>query len=64
MTLKAWLKKHGKTVEEFADAIGVAKSSVSRWANGTRFPRPEMIARIQEATGEKVEANDFMRGAV
>jgi transcriptional regulator with XRE-family HTH domain len=62
MTLVNYLKRHHITRDEFAALIGVDRVSVWRWENGRAFPL-RYIAAITAATGGKVTANDFIRGA-
>ncbi len=62
MTLIQFLKKSNITREQFAEMIGVDRVTVYRWETGKAFPIRHM-ARITAATGGKVTANDFYRGA-
>lgn len=60
MTLRAYLKAQGFTYEAFARRIGVANATtVWRYANGKRLPRPAVMRRITEATGGAVQPQDF-----
>ena len=59
MTLDEFLSSSRLTVAEFADRIGVRSASVHRYRNRERIPRPEQMARIREATGGAVTADDF-----
>jgi transcriptional regulator with XRE-family HTH domain len=60
--LKKWLKDHNLTGAEFAKIIGVQQACVSLWLTGERFPRPENMQKIMEATGGEVQPNDFYKG--
>lgn len=60
MKLGTHLAANGITHAEFAIRIGTSQAAVTRYVLGQRTPRPEVIARIAEATGGDVTANDFM----
>jgi transcriptional regulator with XRE-family HTH domain len=62
MKLRAYLKKHNLTYQEFADLIGVRKMTVWHWATDgphRKTPRPKHLKRIIEATKGKVTYSDF-----
>ena len=59
MTLSDYLRDHDLTAARFAEKIGVSQQAVQRYARGTRMPRPPIMARIEEATGGAVQAQDF-----
>lgn len=63
MKLGEWLYLNGKTQEWLGEETRLSQSYVSRLINGERSPPIETCARIFEATGGDVTANDFM-GAV
>lgn len=63
MTLSQYLEDKGLSHAEFAKSIGVSQVTVTRWANGQRFPGRREIERIQKATKGAVTANDLLRGA-
>jgi transcriptional regulator with XRE-family HTH domain len=66
--LAAYRKKHGLTLEEFAQRLQsaldgpgvVTRGMVHRWENGT-IPRPKFMALISAATDGDITANDFFR---
>jgi hypothetical protein len=60
MRLALYLRTNGIPVENFADDIGVHRTSVYRFMKGLAFPRPSTIERIIRVTGGKVTANDFL----
>lgn len=60
MRLGDWLKAKNKNASEFAPLIGVGVSAVTRYVNGDRVPRPEIMVKIFEETGGAVTANDFV----
>ena len=68
MTLLDYLKAEAassgvsliRAKERFADRIGTPTITVHCWAYGTRMPLPESIRKISDATGGKVQLNDFM----
>lgn len=58
MTLEAYLKSHGIKEADFAALIGVEQSTVNRLKRGS-VPTREVMARIFDATGGDVRADDF-----
>lgn len=60
MKISDWLRTSEHSDTEFADRIGVSRQALSRYKAGTRMPRPEVLARIREATGNAVTADDFV----
>lgn len=58
MTLDTYLKANGIKQADFASLIGVDQSAVSRLARGS-IPSQEVMARIFDATGGQVRADDF-----
>lgn len=59
MKLGAWLTAKEILPKDFAAGVGVDKSLVSRWLDGTVIPRRENMRRIREFTNGEVTANDF-----
>ncbi len=59
MKLAAYLKGRKITQEAFAELLGVSQGDVSRYAAGTRMPRPGIMAKITAATHGEVTPNDF-----
>lgn len=59
MTLDDWLIRTTTKEEAFAARIGTSQAAVNRYRHGQRVPRPGVMARIAEATGGAVTANDF-----
>ena len=39
----AWMKTHRQPLKIVAQQIGVAESTLSQWAHGHRFPKPEQL---------------------
>ncbi len=61
MKLDAYLRIHGLTSVEFAKRAGLeGKQVVHNYRHGTRFPTPENLRRIREATKGAVTADDFV----
>ncbi|QRG06123.1 helix-turn-helix transcriptional regulator [Xanthobacter dioxanivorans] len=60
MKLGTHLTANGITHAEFAIRIRTSQAAVTRYVLGQRTPRPDVIARISEATAGEVTANDFM----
>ena len=53
----AYLQQHGehRTISEFAEFVGVHKSTMSAWMNGTRFPsHQKTIERLAARFGPEV----------
>lgn len=59
MTLREWLKSVGKRPDDIALDIGVTRRTVYKYLAGERFPKPEMIRRIQVVTNGNVTAMDW-----
>jgi transcriptional regulator with XRE-family HTH domain len=64
MHLAEWLQKNGVSQDEFADRIKCDRTSVTRYVNGRRMPRREVLARIVAETSGAVTANDFLKPEV
>lgn len=60
MTLSDFLTEAQLTHAEFGRKIQTTQATVSRYANGSRVPRPAVMARIQAVTGGRVTPNDFI----
>lgn len=62
MRLADYLKANSLSEAQFAELIGVNRSTVGRWADPERpiMPQREHLGRIVEATDGAVTANDFM----
>ncbi|WP_092685261.1 helix-turn-helix domain-containing protein [Albimonas donghaensis] len=58
MKLRTWRTNRGMTQSEFAEAISVRTSAVSRYEAG-RVPEAEIVGRIFRATGGEVRPGDF-----
>ena len=60
MKLHDWLAEHDKTAAWLAERTGLSASYLSRLIEGERSPSIETCAKIAEATGGAVTANDYM----
>jgi transcriptional regulator with XRE-family HTH domain len=60
MNLKRHLSESGESVAAFAGRVGVDVKTLYRYLSGERFPTPENLRRIREATGGAVTADDFV----
>ncbi|WP_130732409.1 helix-turn-helix transcriptional regulator [Komagataeibacter xylinus] len=64
MTLAEYKKHHGLTYQGLAEMLGISNSSgartVQRYAEGSRFPAPDMLATIRNITNGAVTPNDFV----
>lgn len=59
MTLKEYLALDGNDETKLADSLGVAHSTIWRWANGKFLPSKEQMRAIFEETSGAVTPNDF-----
>lgn len=63
MTLADYLARTGTTLEAFGARLGVAHSTVQRWATGQSRPRGRAaMEAVVRATGGAVTAADFYEG--
>jgi transcriptional regulator with XRE-family HTH domain len=61
MKLDAYLREHRLTSAQFAKNAGlVGKQVVHNYRHGSRFPTPEALRRIREATNGEVTSEDFV----
>ena len=60
MHLRAHLSETGETAASFAARVGVDVKTLYRYLSGERFPTPENLRRIRDATGGAVTADDFV----
>lgn len=65
MTLKEFFKSQDTKLSHaaFGERIGVTQATINRYVRGDRFPSPEMIRKIQEATDGKVAVADWYEPA-
>lgn len=63
MKLETYLSEHGMTEAAFARELGVSQVTINRYVSNSRFPNPEMIERIFEATGKEVTVTDWYEQA-
>lgn len=54
MTLKELRQAKKLSQKEVADALGVGRSTVAMWENGSSFPKVEMFPAIAEILDVKV----------
>lgn len=60
MKLDTYLRERDLTDEKFAEIVGVDRSAVTRWRNGTTCPETPNQRKIFERTNGEVTPNDFM----
>ena len=60
MILKDYLRAHSETPAAFAARLNLSVQAVYRYMAGERFPPPDILLRIREATGGAVTADDFL----
>ena len=63
MRLSEYLTSTNTRPATFARAVGVAHTTVARWASGEVAPSLDCMERIASVTDGAVMPNDFMRGA-
>lgn len=61
MTLKQYIDAQTPKLSHaaFGAKIGVTQATINRYVRGDRFPSPEMIRKIHDATGGKVGVADW-----
>jgi transcriptional regulator with XRE-family HTH domain len=59
MRFPEWLKQSGMTQEAFAAKVGVTQGRISQIIQG-KPPSWKLAAKIKEATGGEVSADDFL----
>ena len=53
--LRRWLDEgKGRSLEKVSVAIGCEYNTVCKWMSGLRFPRHDMMLKLQKATSNKV----------
>ncbi|MCA6305262.1 MAG: helix-turn-helix transcriptional regulator [Phenylobacterium sp.] len=63
MKLAVYLAQPGVSQTQIARRVGVSQAAISRYATGRRVPRPDVMARIRDATGGQVQPNDWFEAA-
>ncbi len=62
MQLNEYLASRGLTVPKFGQRVGVHnRQTMYQYAKGIRFPPPDVLARIRNATDGVVTADDFVQ---
>lgn len=59
MKLGTFIKSREMSHEAFGKIVGVTQATINRYVRGERFPSPEMIRRIQDATDGSVTVADW-----
>lgn len=59
MRLAEYLRTNNLDDAAFGAVVGSSEGAVKKWRYGERIPRPDQMARIREATGGAVTADDF-----
>jgi DNA-binding transcriptional regulator YdaS (Cro superfamily) len=59
MHLNEYLAENNMTMTAFAARVGVSRPAVSYWLCGKTRPAAPVAARIRQATGGKVTADDL-----
>lgn len=63
MTLSEYLTRNGISQSSFAEELGIAPSTVSRWISGEIAPSFTMAWRIERVTHGAVQPNDWREPA-
>lgn len=61
MNLDQYLNQSDETDAAFGRRVGLSQSQISRLRRGASRPSLDAIARIADATGQSVRAEDWMR---
>ncbi len=59
MKLGTFIKSRDMSHEAFGKIVGVTQATINRYVRGERFPSPEMIRKIQDATEGSVTVADW-----
>lgn len=59
MDLQAYLSEQQVDLAAFAKSVGVTATALKRYIDGERRPKAEVLERIHQETGGKVQPNDF-----
>ena len=59
MKLRDWLHREGIKDGDFADRIGIARSTMSRYLSGQRVPNTKIVRRVREETNGEVQEPDW-----
>jgi transcriptional regulator with XRE-family HTH domain len=62
MTLNDYMRGEGMTDDAMSKKIGVSRSAVTQYRLGDRMPKPEIMLRLVEATGNAVSPLDLASG--
>ncbi len=60
--LHAYLLEQGIGNAEFATRVHSSEATISRLRRGKQSPSFRLLARITEATNQRVTPNDFLKG--
>lgn len=59
MKIGTFIKSREMSHEAFGKIVGVTQATINRYVRGERFPSPEMIRKIHEATEGAVSVADW-----
>lgn len=61
MTLEKYLSASTPKISHaaFGELVGVTQATINRYVSGTRFPSPEMVRKIHDATNGAVGVSDW-----
>lgn len=57
--IRAYMKRHGLSQQEFADQLGVSQGMVWQWLNGYRPISAERAKKIEYATGGVIKRREL-----
>ena len=58
MKLNDFISDNNMSHTEFGKRIGVSQAAISRYANGSRWPKPEIVELIEAETNGQVTIQD------
>lgn len=60
MKLKKWMERNHIDISSMAEKLGVDRSSVHKYLDGTRTPRLSIAAKIEEITDGEVTCTELL----
>lgn len=62
MQLSEWMQSSGVNDQKLSERLGISRSAVTQYRLGDRMPKPEIMVRLVEATGNAVSPLDLASG--
>lgn len=60
MRLLRFRRMNDISASKLCKELGISRGALSRYENGERFPRPEILLKIKAVTSGQVAAEDFL----